>query len=125
MICPLAPHLSLPALVLDCLAPAPLRYPLCQAGRPRALSVIGKPHMGPILPGCRREYRTTSGAFKWIVLITILGAIAVTALSASFIGKLVGTLAIIAAAINVVAGFGVTDRMLRMFNTAGEKGESK
>ena len=31
--------------------------------------------MGPILPGCRREYRTTSGAFKWIVLITILGAI--------------------------------------------------
>lgn len=31
--------------------------------------------MGPILPGCRREYRTTSGAFKWIVFITILGAI--------------------------------------------------
>jgi len=40
--------------------------------------------------------------------ITLLGIIAVTALSDSVAG-------IIAATINVVAGFGVTDRMLRMF----------
>lgn len=32
--------------------------------------------MGPILPGSRSGYRTTSGAFKWIVVIVILGAIA-------------------------------------------------
>ena len=47
--------------------------------------------------------------------ITLLGAIAVTALSGSALGKLVGLVAIAAAVINVVAGFGVTDRMLRMF----------
>jgi hypothetical protein len=32
--------------------------------------------MGPILPGSRSGYRTTSGAFKWIIVIVILGAIA-------------------------------------------------
>jgi len=51
--------------------------------------------------------------------ITLLGIIAVTALSDSIVGKLAGLAGIIAATINVVAGFGVTDRMLRMFR--GEK----
>jgi len=47
--------------------------------------------------------------------ITLLGIIAVTALSDSVAGRLAGLVGIIAATINVVAGFGVTDRMLRMF----------
>ena len=47
--------------------------------------------------------------------ITILGMIAVTAFSQSVLGKLIGMLGIIAATMNVVAGFGVTDRMLHMF----------
>ena len=48
--------------------------------------------------------------------ITVLGVIAVTALSKGALGKVLGMLGIIAAVINVVAGFGVTDRMLRMFS---------
>jgi hypothetical protein len=31
--------------------------------------------MGALLPGSRSGYRTTSGAFKWIILIVGLGAI--------------------------------------------------
>lgn len=57
--------------------------------------------------------------------ITVLGVIAVTALSKGVLGKVLGTLGIVAAVINVVAGFGVTDRMLRMFNhkRSGESGK--
>lgn len=29
-----------------------------------------------MLPGSRSDYRTTSGAFKWIVVIAVFGAIA-------------------------------------------------
>lgn len=56
--------------------------------------------------------------------ITTLGMIAVTAFSQSVLGRLVGLVGIIAAAINVVAGFGVTDRMLRMFHS-GKEAEGK
>ncbi|MDD4080461.1 MAG: NAD(P) transhydrogenase subunit alpha [Eubacteriales bacterium] len=52
--------------------------------------------------------------------ITILGMITVTAFSQSVLARLVGMLGIIAAVINVVAGFGVTDRMLRMFKGGKE-----
>lgn len=31
--------------------------------------------MGSILPGSRNSYRTTPGAFKWIIVIVILGTI--------------------------------------------------
>ena len=31
---------------------------------------------GPILPGSRQGYRTTTCAFKWIILIALLGAAA-------------------------------------------------
>ncbi len=55
--------------------------------------------------------------------ITILGAIAavgISALSLKFnhllLGQIFGGLAIVAATINVVGGFGVTHRMLQMFN---------
>ena len=56
--------------------------------------------------------------------ITVLGMIAVTAYSQSVLARLVGMLGIIAAVINVVAGFGVTDRMLRMFK-GGKEAEGK
>ena len=52
--------------------------------------------------------------------ITILGMIAVTAFSQSNLARLVGMMGIIAAVINVVAGFGVTERMLRMFKSGKE-----
>ncbi|MBX2811539.1 MAG: NAD(P) transhydrogenase subunit alpha [Myxococcales bacterium] len=47
--------------------------------------------------------------------ITILGAILVAGTSGSIMAKLIGTLAIVLATINVVGGFMVTDRMMRMF----------
>ena len=49
--------------------------------------------------------------------ITIVGAISTTALALTTGSQLVGFLAIVLAMINVVGGFMVTDRMLRMFKT--------
>jgi len=55
--------------------------------------------------------------------ITILGAVTATGLSVStvnndkvFIGLLLGGIAIMAAAVNIVGGFGVTHKMLKMFD---------
>ncbi len=55
--------------------------------------------------------------------VTILGALSATAaavvcktLSLNVIGQILGGIAIVLAMINVVGGFGVTHRMLRMFN---------
>lgn len=55
--------------------------------------------------------------------ITVLGAITATGLSIALnntgeklIGQILGGLAIILAMVNVVGGFGVTHRMLRMFD---------
>ncbi len=59
---------------MNCTAPPLWDIPCIRRAAPGPF-IIKKPQMGPILPGCRREYRTTSGAFKWIVFITILGAI--------------------------------------------------
>lgn len=47
--------------------------------------------------------------------ITVLGAIYVAGTSSSGFAQLIGTLAIALATINVVGGFMVTDRMMRMF----------
>ena len=51
--------------------------------------------------------------------VTVLGALAVTAMAQSMgssaIGQFLGAVAIVLAMINVVGGFLVTDRMLRMF----------
>jgi NAD(P) transhydrogenase subunit alpha len=59
--------------------------------------------------------------------ITILGALTATATAVSstnpVIGYIFGSLAIILAMINVVGGFAVTDRMLRMFDRKGDKHE--
>lgn len=59
--------------------------------------------------------------------ITILGALTATAAAISsenpIVGYIFGSLAIIIAMINVVGGFAVTDRMLRMFDKKGDKHE--
>lgn len=48
--------------------------------------------------------------------ITILGAVAAVGLSVAATGQILGGLAVVAATVNVVGGFGVTHRMLRMFD---------
>lgn len=48
--------------------------------------------------------------------ITILGALTATALAVGTGNKILGVIAIFLAMINVAGGFGVTGRMLRMFN---------
>ena len=57
--------------------------------------------------------------------ITNLGIIAVLTMSDTYIGNLAGFLGLVAATINVVAGFGVTDRMLRMFKGGKEQEADK
>ncbi len=47
--------------------------------------------------------------------ITVLGALSATALAVGTGSKLLGALAVTLAMINVVGGFWVTERMLRMF----------
>lgn len=48
--------------------------------------------------------------------VTILGALAATAAAVGTGSKILGALAIVLAMINVAGGFGVTGRMLKMFN---------
>ena len=62
--------------------------------------------------------------------VTVIGAIAATGLSFLFdnggnflLGQIFGGMAIILATINVVGGFGVTNRMLRMFSKKTKGGE--
>ena len=63
--------------------------------------------------------------------ITVLGAVATVGLSIAavsssdvVIGQILGGLAIIAATLNVVGGFGVTHRMLKMFNKKKKENRS-
>ena len=53
--------------------------------------------------------------------ITIVGALIAAGMVGGVWGKWIGVLALIAATINVVGGFAVTDRMLEMF----DKGPSR
>ncbi len=53
--------------------------------------------------------------------VTVLGALTATALALGTGSRLLGALAIILATINVVGGFLVTNRMLRMFKSGGLK----
>jgi NAD(P) transhydrogenase subunit alpha len=61
--------------------------------------------------------------------ITILGAVAAVGLSVLYedqsivIGQIFGGIAVIAATVNVVGGFGVTHRMLKMFNKKKKGGK--
>lgn len=55
--------------------------------------------------------------------VTLIGAITATAIALgndSIIGMILGALAIILATINVVGGFAVTERMLKMFKRKGK-----
>lgn len=53
--------------------------------------------------------------------ITILGSLVATAVAISTANRLLGAIAIILAMINVVGGFMVTNRMLKMFKSGGSK----
>ncbi len=60
--------------------------------------------------------------------VTVLGAIAATGISFLALksgnliaGQIVGGVAILLATVNVAGGFGVTHRMLKMFNRKGRK----
>lgn len=56
--------------------------------------------------------------------ITVLGCLTVSALSVTWLARLLGILAITFGMINVVAGFAVTDRMLKMFHREEERGDA-
>ncbi|MCC7155638.1 MAG: NAD(P) transhydrogenase subunit alpha [Bryobacterales bacterium] len=60
-----------------------------------------------------------------ISAITILGALLLFAAETSPSGKLIGMVALLAAAFNVVGGFVITDRMLRLFKSPPRPGNSK
>lgn len=53
--------------------------------------------------------------------IAVVGAIILTGEHRSTLSTVLGTLAIVAATSNVVGGFLITDRMLKMFKTSGPK----
>lgn len=53
--------------------------------------------------------------------ITVLGMITATAGAVALGSRVLGLLGIVLAVINVVSGFMVTDRMLKMFRGSGEK----
>jgi H+-translocating NAD(P) transhydrogenase subunit alpha len=54
--------------------------------------------------------------------IAVVGAIIMAGERKSTLATVFGTVAIIAATSNIVGGFLITDRMLRMFKTSGPKG---
>lgn len=54
--------------------------------------------------------------------ITILATMTATAFAAATGSKIVGCIGIVCATINVVAGFGLTHRMLKMFKTGSKEG---
>lgn len=53
--------------------------------------------------------------------ITIVGSLVVTGMGATTLGKILGTVAVAFAMINVVGGYVVTHRMLKMFRKEGDK----
>lgn len=57
--------------------------------------------------------------------VTVLGCLSTTALAVHLGSQILGFIAIVIAMINVVGGFGVTDRMLRMFHGSKPKEEGK
>jgi len=53
--------------------------------------------------------------------ITVLGALSATAIAVASQSKVFGVAAIFFAMLNIAGGFGVTNRMLRMFKSKGGK----
>ncbi|HHX49540.1 MAG TPA: NAD(P) transhydrogenase subunit alpha [Clostridiales bacterium] len=66
-----------------------------------------------------------SGVTVLGALTTTFGAVLATSLGVSIVGQILGFIAIVLAMINVAGGFGVTHRMLRMFNKKKKKGGNK
>ncbi|MDO5737831.1 MAG: NAD(P) transhydrogenase subunit alpha [Eubacteriales bacterium] len=56
--------------------------------------------------------------------VTLLGCLSATAAAVALSSKLIGIIAIILATLNVVGGFGVTHRMLKMFKKTEKGGEA-
>lgn len=56
--------------------------------------------------------------------ITIIGAIAAAGLGSDTLAQVLGFLAVTMATVNVVGGFLVTDRMLEMFKSRGDRKRS-
>lgn len=56
-----------------------------------------------------------------ISAISVVGAIVIAGSRRGTLATVLGTLAVIASTINVVGGFLITDRMLKMFRSAGER----
>ena len=56
-----------------------------------------------------------------ISAISIVGALVVAGSRHSLLTSVLGFIAVTCATINVVGGFGITDRMLRMFKSGGAK----
>ena len=54
--------------------------------------------------------------------ISIVGALVIAGLGEGLLFTVIGTVALVAATINVVGGFMVTDRMLRMFKRDTDSG---
>ena len=55
--------------------------------------------------------------------ISLVGSIVAAGADYGMLSKVLGTLAVVCAMINVVGGFGITDRMLRMFRRGDRSGE--
>jgi len=53
--------------------------------------------------------------------ITIIGAITAAGLDADTVARVLGFVAVVAATVNVVGGFLVTDRMLEMFKSRSDR----
>lgn len=60
-----------------------------------------------------------------ISAVTILGAVLLFAVTMSVGDKVIGAVALVTAAFNLVGGFVITDRMTKMFKTHGPAAESQ
>ena len=56
--------------------------------------------------------------YKWIAIALVLGAIILAGEHKSTLAAVLGTIAIVAATSNIVGGFIITDRMLKMFKSS-------
>ena len=75
-------------------------------------SLLGLELIGKVPPTLHTPLMSGANAISGI---TIVGAVAAATTAPPTIANILGALAIVTATINVVGGFLVTDRMLRMF----------
>lgn len=60
-----------------------------------------------------------------ISAVTILGAVMLFSHPTGPVEKMIGSLALMAAAFNVIGGFAITDRMLRLFKGKGARADNE